>query len=168
MTTSRRVLIASVLALVLAAAAAIAAFALSRAPEPVVKPAYVTSHGLRARAVVGTFCAPDSSGRTLCSDKRYPLHPRAYLPITAGSKLRVNLRRHAKRLDASLLRVEGNEMKSVGGKVRAKRSGGNGRFWRLRLPDDLGGANVLSIGADLKPSGDANWWAGVRPVDQWP
>jgi hypothetical protein len=168
MTTSRRILIASALALGLAAAAAIAAFALSRAPEPAVKPAYVTSHGLRARAVVGTYCAPSGNDAIGCADKVYPLHPRAYLPITPGSRLRVNLRRHAKGLDVVLLRVEGNEMKSVGGKVRAKRSGGNGRFWRLRLPDDLGGANALSIGADLKPSGDANWWAGVKPVEQWP
>jgi hypothetical protein len=166
MITSRRILVAVPIALVPAAVAAIAASALLAA-GPAVKPAYVTSHGLRAGTALGSYCVVDE-GAGGCGDAAYPLHPRAHLPITPGSRLRVNLRRHAKRVEAVLVRVEGDNMTTVGGRVRSRRAGGNGRFWRLRLPDDLGEANVLSIEATLEPSGDANWWAGVKPVERWP
>ncbi|MFL5781902.1 MAG: hypothetical protein ACJ760_11365 [Thermoleophilaceae bacterium] len=166
MTGSRRILIALPIALVLAAGAALAANAL-RAPERPIKPAYVTSQGLRARAAVGSYCVV-GKGAGGCGDAAYPLHPRGHLPITPGSRLRVNLRRHAAHLEASLVRVDGDHFDTAGGKVKAGRAGGNGRFWRLKLPDDLGGADILSLEATLKPSGDANWWAGVKPVERWP
>jgi hypothetical protein len=163
MIPSRRILIALVLSI--AAAATVAALA-SAGSKPAVKPAWVFSHGLRAGSVVGTFCAP-SNGATLCGDAAYPLHPRAHLPITPGGHMRLNLRRRAKSVEASLVRIDGDDSDFVGGKIDAERRDSRGRTWKLRLPDDLAGANALSISAKLE-SGDANWWAGVKPVERWP
>jgi hypothetical protein len=164
MTTSRRILITAVLCV--AVAAAITALA-SAGSKPAVRPAFVTSHGLRARSVTGSFCAP-SNGAVLCADAAYPLHPRAYLPITPSSRVLVNLRRRASHVEARLIDAQGQDAALVGPKLAVQARGANGRLWRVRLPKDLGGADALSINADLEPSGDANWWAGVRPVERWP
>jgi hypothetical protein len=171
MTTSRRILIA--LALVTAVAAATAALALGGGTAGPPKRALVTSQGLRAGTVLGSFCSTggtkDGTGVVGCGDAGYPLHPHAYLPIVPGSTVRTNVRHRAKSLSASLIRVDGEQMNDVGGDVVAKPvAGSHRRVWRLRLPDDLGDANVLSIEARFKPAGDANWWAGVKPVTQWP
>lgn len=164
MTSTRRILIASALAI--AFAAVITALA-SAGSKPAVKPAFVTSHGLRAASAVGSFCAP-SGFAVLCADAAYPLHPRAYLPITPRSRVLVNLRRRATHVDARLIDATGQDAALVGPKLPVRRRDANGRLWRVRLPKDLGGADALSINADLMPSGDANWWAGVKPVEQWP
>jgi hypothetical protein len=36
------------------------------------------------------------------------------------------------------------------------------------MPEDLAGAEALSIFAKFSKGGDADFWAGVKPVSQWP
>jgi hypothetical protein len=169
MTPPRRIFILLALAIVVAGATAALAVG-GAAPPP--KKAWVTSHGLRAGTVLGSYCSSgtskDGGGVSGCGEAAYPLHPRSYLPITRGSTVRANLRHRAKTVVASLLRVEGHKTNDVTGSVEAKPVGSHRRVWRLHLPAELGGANVISIEARFKPSGDANFWAGVRPVAAWP
>ena len=171
MPTSRRTLIA--LAIAIAVAAATAAIALGGGTAGPPRPAIVSSHGLRTGTVLGSFCgsgtASDGTQVGLCGDAAFPLHPRTYLPITPGGTVRANLRKRAKSVTASLIRVQGDDGDYVGGDVTAKPvRGKHKRLWRLSLPDDLGGATALSIETQFRGGGDADFWAGVKPVTRWP
>jgi hypothetical protein len=171
MTTQRRILVAS--ALVAAVAAATAAFALGGGAAGPPKPALVTSHGLRARTVVGSYCSTGDTQNGVgvggCGDAAYPLHPKAFLPMTPRSRIRANLRKRTKKLAADLIRVDGSEFNVVGPALTAKPvPGSHRRIWRLRLPRDLRDANVLAITANFSAGGDGDFWAGVKPVERWP
>jgi hypothetical protein len=171
MTTPRRTLIA--LAIAIAVAAATAAIAVGGGTAGPPKKAVVSSLGLRAGTVLGSYCSTgktkDGSGVSGCGDAAYPLEPRSYLPVIPASTVRVNLRKRAKSATAALVRVVGDQTNFVGGDVVAKPvRGSHRRVWRLDMPSDLGDANVLSISAKWAGGGDANFWAGVKPVSEWP
>lgn len=170
MTSTRRILIASVLATAVAAVAA--SIALGGSSGGPAKPAYVSSHGLRARTVVGTQCfggtSSDGMGYTACADAAYPLNVHSYLPITAGGKMRANLRKRAKSVSVKLVRVEGDKFDFVGDVGAKPVKGKHRRVWRLKLPGDLAGANVVDINTVWANGHDADFWAGVKPVEQWP
>ena len=127
--------------------------------------AFVAAHGLSARATLGTHCLP-SNGATMCADYMYPLDPRGHLPAEPGARMRVKLRRRATSVTASLVRQDGDDFEFVSSSFAATRAE-NSKRWRLRLPDDLHGANRLSLDVDYV-DGDANYWAGLRRVERWP
>lgn len=165
MTTSRRTLIA--VALVTAAAAATATIAIGGSAGPP-KSALVTSHGLTGRTAVGSYCST-GDGVGGCGDSTYPLRPKAFLPITPNSKVRVNFRKRTKNVNADLIRVNGSKFGVVGPKLAAKPvRGTHRRVWRLTLPRDLRDADAIGMFVDFNDGGDADFWAGVKPVEQWP
>ena len=154
------------IALVALLASAAVALGGGKAGPP--KRAIVTSQGLSARGVLGSYCAvnTDDSG---CGDGAYPLPVHSYLPLVAGSKVRVNVRQRGKGLNAYLVHVEGDQMHDAGGAIVTKPvAHTHHRIWRLHIPSDLGDANVLNLEAAFPGAGDANWWVGVKPVEQWP
>jgi hypothetical protein len=163
--------IALLIALVALLASAAVALGGGKAGPP--KRALVTSHGLRTGSVLGSYC---SAGQTEagqgvggCGDAEYPLHPRTFVPITPRSTVRVNVRKRAKRVTANLEKGRDAPYGFVGDEMKGQPvSGSHHRIWRLRMPDDLPKADALSIDARFADGGDANWWAGVKPVDQWP
>jgi hypothetical protein len=159
--------------LAVTAAAAMATGALAAEHPWVPERARVTAYGLTAGTERGSFCSSrtsaDGGGVTGCADYAYPLHPRAYLPIAPGAVVRVDVRRRAGGVTAGLVRVDGNEITNVGSPLTAEPVDSGRRVWRLRLPQQVADATALSISARWPGgSGDANWWAGVRPVAGWP
>jgi hypothetical protein len=171
MVTSRRILIAPALAIAVAAATAAIALGGGSAGPP--KRALVTSHGLRAGTVVGSYCSTgdthNGTGVSGCGDAEYPLEPKAFLPITPKSRIRVNLRKPAARVNADLIRVNGSRFDVVRPGLKAKPvPSTHRRVWRLRLPGDLRDADAIGMFVDFAGGGDADFWAGVRPVERWP
>jgi hypothetical protein len=170
MTTPRRTLIA--LAIAIAVAAATAAIAVGGGTAGPPKQAIVTSHGLRTGTDVGSYCTggttKDGTAVSGCG-YGYPGTPRSYLPVTPGGTVRANVRKRAKSAGAYLIHLEDQEIDRVGGDVTATPAKGtHRRVWRLHLPDDLGGANVLAIEAEFANGDDGSWFAGVNPVTHWP
>jgi hypothetical protein len=171
MKTSRRILIA--VALVTAAAAATAALALGGGTAGAPRKAMVTSHHLRAETVLGSYCSNGETeagqGVAGCADSEYPLHPRAFLPITPNSSVRVNLRKATKHVRANLVKGLDAPYGFVGPELAAKPvPGSNHRVWRLRLPGDLHDADAIALFARFREGGDADQWVGVKPVERWP
>jgi hypothetical protein len=129
---------------------------------------FLKTHGLTARATLGTHCLPSGTKEQPavgCADYVYPLHVRGHLPAEPGTDIRVKLRRRATELTASLVRQEGDDFDFVGPTLTGTPAEGRQR-WKLRLPDDLHGANRLSIDVTYV-DGDANYWAGLKPVERW-
>jgi hypothetical protein len=171
MPSSRRTLIALVIAIAVAAATAAIALGGGTAGPP--KKAIVTSHGLRARTVLGSYCSSgttkDGGGVSGCGDSTYPLQPKAFLPITPNSSLRVNLRKSTRSVQADFIRGLDAHFQVVGPQLAAKPvPGTHRRVWRLRLPDDLRNADAVAMFVKFAGGGDADFWAGVKPVTRWP
>jgi hypothetical protein len=169
MTIPRRTLIALLLVAAVAVTSAALAFGGAAGPP---KRAYVTSHGLRAPTVLGSYC---SSGQTEagtgvagCGDAEYPLRPRVYLPATSGATLRVNLRKRAKSVSAHLVRGRDADYSLDSESLAAKPANSRRRVWRLELPDDLRRVTAVSISTQWAGGGDADFWAGLKPVKHWP
>lgn len=155
------------LALAAAFAAACAALALGGGTAGPPKHAIVTSHRLRAGTVLGSYCSfGERTGD--CGDTEYPLNPRSFLPVTPGSKVRANLRKSAKSLEARF--VHGSDAPwGYGGRLATDPvRGTHRRVWVIHVPDDLKHAFALSLFAKWADGGDANFWAGVKRVDRWP
>jgi hypothetical protein len=156
----RRATLSAALAL---AALALGALPVSTAGAQKPPPVYVGSKGDYVRATLGSYCYTDElSGNqqvSACADAFYPLPVNGQLQVVPRQRLRVDAGRRVIRLGASLVRVEGNEVTYLGS-VRKRRTG-QGRFWRLRLPADLGSANILSLDLDFGNVGDSNVWAGL-------
>jgi hypothetical protein len=171
MATPRRTLIA--LAIAIAVAATTAAIAVGGGAAGPPKKAFVRSHGLRAATVVGSYCsaAGNETGRGVagCGDSKYPLHPKAFLPITPNSSVRVNLRKSTKSVQADFIRGLDAHFEVVGPQLAAKPvPGTHRRVWRLRMPDDLRDADAVAMFVNFADGGDADFWAGVEPVSRWP
>ena len=125
-------------------------------------PVYIGAHGEYVRAAQGSYCWTYKSGGRgtgACADAAYPLHLSARLTVAGRQRLTVDVGRRAKRLGASLVRVEGEKV-IYGHAVRAKATG-RGRFWKLRLPADLEDVDALSLDLVYR-QGDSNVWAGLE------
>lgn len=135
-------------------------------PNP--PPVYVGAKGEYVRATQGTYCYSDESPHeddlviNACADAAYPLRINARLPVAGRQRLRIDAGRRAKRLSAALVRVEGDEFDDITylRRVRTRRTG-QGRFWKLRLPHNVEGTDVLSLDLDFGTRGDSNVWAGL-------
>ena len=169
MTAPRRTLVA--FALVAAVAAASAALALGGGAGPP-KRALVTSHRLHAQAALGSYCtsAPTGPGTSSggCGDAEYPLHPRAFLPITPDSSVRANLRGRAKSVEASFVQGRDAPWGYVGKLDTKPVPGTHRRVWRIHMPGDLMHADALALFVKFAGGGDADFWVGVKPVERWP
>ncbi|HKP91068.1 MAG TPA: hypothetical protein VJT75_13960 [Thermoleophilaceae bacterium] len=170
MTSTRRILPA--LALVIALTVAAAALALSGAPVPPRK-AIVTSQGLKTSTALGSYCANDEAedgpGAAGCGDAEYPLHPRTFVPVEPGSTVRVNVRRRAKAVEGRLVQGRDAPWGFVGPNIKGTPvAHTHGRIWRLHMPDDLRSADALSFFVKFRGDDDADFWVGVKPVEQWP
>jgi hypothetical protein len=153
----------------LAAVATVSGYVPPRPP-----PAEVTIRGLTARAATGSYCIPDSGGGNgqaagdmTCVDSGYPLHPRGRLPAPPHSRVRFNVKTRARGVTGRLVRRDGQEFDFVGPQLHAQPLNDRRRVWRLRLPQDLRGAQILDVSVEY-PKGDADFWAGIRPVTHWP
>jgi hypothetical protein len=151
-------------------------------------PVYVGTGGVYVKATQGNYCpdkrtprrrerrstasstAPVAPSMISCAySPGYPLPIKGKLGVAPGSKLLVDAGRRARSLSARLVRVEdhGNNVIETDYLRFVKvRRDGNGRHWRLRLPDDLQAANVLSLDLSFRRGGDSNAWAGL--VEQPP
>ena len=171
MTTPRRTLIA--LAIAIAVAAATAAIALGGGTAGPPKRAIVTSQGLRTGTALGSYCSNGKTeagtGVSGCADAEYPLQPKTFVPITPSSTVRVNVRKRAKSVEAHLVDLPDAGYSFVGPDITGTPvAHTHRRVWRLQLPDDLGGAEALAMFVKFRGGGDADFWAGVKPVEQWP
>lgn len=170
MTSKRRILPA--LALLIALTAAAAALALSGSPVPPRK-AIVTSQGLKTATKLGSYCAndeaEDGAGAAGCADAEYPLQPKTFLPVKPGSTIRANVRKRAKGVEAHLVDLPDAGYSFVGPDITGTPvAHTHRRLWRLRLPDDLHGAEALSMFVRFGGGTDADFWVGVKPVAEWP
>jgi hypothetical protein len=159
--------------LALAVAPLLAPYASAAGNPAVPNTARVTTRGLTADTTRGSWCSwYQTSKRTWvwsCADYAYPLPTEAFLPITRGAVVRVDTRRPANDVTATLRHVDGDDESVVGPAMTGTPVDSSRRIWQLRLPQRIGGASALSITAHWwKDPGDANWWAGVRPVSDWP
>lgn len=133
------------------------------------RPALRVAHdGLTARASLGTHCTDPPAGEpgfAGCVDYLYPLRLRASLPVRAGGTVVLRTRFTARRLAASLLYVHGRDIAPVGEQLVVRRTAA--RRWVVKLPAELGGANVVDVSMTWRNPrdgrGDANFWTGVRP-----
>ena len=126
-------------------------------PKP--PPVYVGTKGESVRAAQGSYCY-GGRGTTLCADFAYPLRVTTRLPATGAQRLTVDAGKRVQRLSGSLVNVEDQDVDYLGA-VRTRRTG-KGRFWKLRLPADLAGANVLNLDISFKRNlGSSNVWAGL-------
>jgi hypothetical protein len=136
---------------------------------------YVGTAGLYVKATQGNYCPTPAPPRGLtrhlgttsiiCGySPGYPLPLKGELAVAPGSKLLVDAGRRARSLRARLVRVEdqGNDFIETDYlhflSVQRK---GKGRYWLVRLPADLQGANVLDLDLSLRGGGDSDVWAGL-------
>jgi len=131
-------------------------------PKP--PPVYVGAKSEYVRTAQGSYCYGDNTGGDgegvfLCADYAYPLRVTARLPVVGRQRLTVDAGKRVKRLGGSLVRVEGDDVDFLRA-VRTRRTG-QGRFWKVRLPADLGGADALNLNLAFRANGDSNVWAGL-------
>ena len=166
----RRAALGACLAAIAAVVAIAVAPAARRASGP--KPALVTIRNLTATSAIGSYCTlrRTSDGHFVqgCADAGYPLHPRGRLPAPPGAVVRANVRKRARSVSAHLVRRQGEHFEFVGPSLPATPAGSGRRTWTLRLPNDLEHATDLDLFVDYAPGSDADFWAGVRPVEHWP
>lgn len=123
-------------------------------------------------ATVGTHCVRQTSeaGEPVggyCADYRYPLATRGRLPVEPRGLVRLRFRDNPQLADdvtgasVSLIRRRGEDFESLRWSASAVPvDDGSGTF-RVRLPERLRGANVLSVTVGYDGGGDANFWAGL-------
>jgi hypothetical protein len=123
-------------------------------PVPVYKPppVYVGANGEYVRAAQGSYCYG------ICADLFSPLQFAVRLPVVGHQRLTVDAGKRLQRLRAILMRVDGEHMISMGA-ARARPTS-QGRFWRLRLPTGVAGADALSLDLTYR-TGTSNVWAGL-------
>ena len=130
-------------------------------------PVFVGAKGEYVRAAQGTFCFFGDRGG-LCADYLYPLQVKADLPVVAGQRLAIDAGVRVRRLSASLVRVTCDAAGCDGiddlGTLKVWRTG-KGRHWRVKLPPELNGANVLSVSVRFRRGGDSNVWAGLASAE---
>jgi hypothetical protein len=115
-------------------------------------PVYVGANGEYVRAAQGSYCYG------ICADLFSPLQFAVRLPVVGHQRLTVDAGKRLQRLRANLMRVDGEHMISMGA-ARARPTS-QGRFWRLRLPADVAGADALSLDLTYR-TGTSNVWAGL-------
>ncbi len=132
-----------------------------------------TDHALTIRSTVGSYCV---AGRphghvhpAMCADYVYPLPTRGRLPVRAGDRLALRFRHNPRILDsvrsatARPLRVHGQDFHAVGASVKPRRTRNGSDRWRLRLPRDIGDANVLAVSVTYRGFGDCEFWIAISP-----
>jgi hypothetical protein len=124
-------------------------------PVPVHKPprVYVGAKGAYVRAAQGSYCYG------ICAFIASPLQFTARLPVLGHQRLTVDAGKRLEKLRANLMRLDGEHMISMGA-ARARPTG-QGRFWRVRLPADVAGADALSLDLSYGAEGTSNVWAGL-------
>ncbi len=128
----------------------------------------VTARNLITAATLGSYCIPDPQPSDpggpkvteLCVDVAYPLRTRSRLPVRPRRLMRIAVGTRARAVRARLLNVVGDEYAPVGPVMRAEDPSTDRTRWRMRLPDAIGEANVLSIVVSY-PRGHANFWVGI-------
>jgi hypothetical protein len=124
---------------------------------------WVGSGGLYVRASLGSYCWSRREGAGICADAAYPIDVRGRLPVQARDRVTLLAPDHARRVQVSLLRVEGSSIDQIDWRARARRVGDGPHRWRVRLPADLRNANRLDVFVRYK-AGDADFWAGIDPT----
>jgi hypothetical protein len=123
---------------------------------------WVGSGGLYVRASLGSYCWPLGQGGRFCADSVYPIDVRGRLPVQPLDWVTLLVRDHVRRVQVSLLRVEGGVIGPADWRASARLVGDGPHRWRFRLPADLRNANRLDVSVRLK-GGDADFWAGIDP-----
>ena len=129
----------------------------------------VTARNLTTTATLGSYCIPDPQPSDpggpkvteLCVDVAYPLRTRSRLPVRPRRLMRIAVGTRARAVRARLLNVVGDEYAPVGPVMRGDDPSTDRTRWRMRLPEVIGEANVLSIVVSY-PRGHANFWVGIR------
>jgi hypothetical protein len=118
----------------------------------------VAANGDKVEGAQGSYCFGGG-----CADYAYPLAVHGKLEVSGGD--RVTLRAHTRKVGkatVSLLRVHGDQIDDLGDPLRARPVAGHPRRLRVRLPNDLQGANRLDIFVRYEPAGDSDFWAAIR------
>ncbi|MGI9019201.1 MAG: hypothetical protein ACR2G3_00630 [Solirubrobacterales bacterium] len=129
---------------------------------------WVGSGGLYVRASLGSYCWSRREEGTgfwngFCADAAYPIDVRGRLPVQPRDRVTLHVPDHARRVNVSLLRVEGSAINHGDWRARARRVGDGPHRWRFRLPADLQNANRLDVFVRYE-RGDADFWAGIDPT----
>ncbi len=127
----------------------------------------VTSHGLTARATLGSFCRSvsnhDGTGSTFCGDSAYPLETRGRVPVHPGGRVHLKTNYRAGSVTVAPVHFSRNGKRfSEGDGRRARPSGDAGRAWTVRLPKRLEPrTRALDVFIRYPGRGDADFWAGL-------
>jgi hypothetical protein len=155
--------------------AAVAGIAVAKPEGMAPRAALVSAHSLTIKSQVGSFCTqsrPDggtSSG--VCADA-IPAGIRGHLPVRPQDAVRLRFRHNPNIRDRvrsvhvalAVLRRRQFGLDYVGHARHPVQNPIHASRWKVTLPNDLRGANVLEVDV-LYPGGDAQFWAGIAPGD---
>lgn len=128
----------------------------------------VSSHGLTARATLGTFCRStsnhDGTGSTLCDDAAYPLDTRGRVPVHRGGRVHLELNYAARRVSVAPVHFSRDgERFHFGRPARVRRKDGDARRFVARLPNRLERrTRALDVFVRYRNGDDADFWAGLN------
>ena len=139
------------------------------------RPMLAMDHALTIRSTVGSYCVSGRPHRHvhpatgMCADYVYPLPTRGKLPVSAGDRLTLRFRHNPRILDrvrhatVRPLRVQGQDFHAAGPAVTPRRAHGDPDRWKLRLPAEIGDANVLAVSVAYRGFGDCDFWIALTP-----
>jgi len=128
----------------------------------------VASHGLTARATLGSFCQSvsyhDGTGSSFCGDAAYPLDTRGRVPAHPGGRVVLETNYPARSVSVAPVHFsKDGERFRYGESSRARPKGDRRRRCSGRRHRARGcGARTGSVGAPSSGGGDASFWAGFK------
>lgn len=128
----------------------------------------VSSHGLTARATLGSFCRTTYNedgtiSGDVCADAAYPLGTRGRVPVHRGGRVHLKTNHPARSMSVTPVHFsKDGERFRYGDRVPARSKGDGGSRWRARLPRRLARrTRVLDVEVRYADGG-ANFWAGLK------
>lgn len=132
---------------------------------------FVGSHGLFARAKLGSYCVTyetDGTGVGVCADAAAPdKPPRARIRVEPGNRIAIlfrhrdRLRDRPSRVHVALGRIHDGDLRTFSVHIAAHKVSGHDWRWRARAPHQVARANLLTI-FERFPAGDAEYFVGLR------
>lgn len=128
----------------------------------------VASHGLTARATLGSFCQSvsyhDGTGSSFCGDAAYPLDTRGRVPAHPGGRVVLETNYPARSVSVAPVHFsKDGERFRYGESSRARPKGDRRRRWKVLLPNRFERrTRALDVFVRYSDGGDASFWAGFK------